>query len=651
MQLRRAPRSTPCLTLTVVRSVVASGCLLLGGCAGYQQYVKGKADIEAGHKVQGVEQLRQAMELSPSNSEYRRAYFEQRDRALAAALQRMELAIESGRFDQAREELTAAASLDARHPRVVSAQQRIEVAERHAQKLEAAEAKAQEGRLDEALQLVAAVLNEAPAHRRAASLQRQWLRHQADRSGRDLGLHPKLRESYRKSVTLSFVNASLLQVFESLKLASGLNFMFDREVRGDQRVTISVSKKSVEDVLRLLLATNKLERRILDEDTVLIYPATADKLREYQELVTRSFYVSNADITKSAELVRAIAKARDVFVDEKLNLLVIRDTAEVVRFAEKLLANQDLAEPEVMLELEVMEVATNKLTELGFRWPDAVSAGVVGAGGTRGTLTLPEARNFNSSMVRLQFNDPLIGAKLRAERGDSHLLANPRIRVRNRQTAKVLIGERVPVITTTNTANVGTSESVNYLDVGLKLEIEPSVSLDDEVAMKLALEVSNILETITRSTGTQAYRLGTRNTSTQLRVRDGETQILAGLIQRDERRANTGVPLVNDVPVLNKLFGQGTSNDTRTEIVLLITPHIVRNINVPGAGQIEFLSGTEGATGAAPIQLRPAVTPPARPAAGQRAIGGEEPAPADVPAARGDGSAPPAFTPPPIVPQ
>ena len=191
---------------------------------------------------------------------------------------------------------------------------------------------------------------------------------------------------------------------------------------------------------------------------------------------------------------------------------------------------QRCAPDQVVLELEVLEVSISRLTELGLRWPESVSGSLVGSSGKPGLLSLDEARNINSSLVRLQLNDPLVGAQLRARRGDSNLLANPRIRVRNRQTAKILIGERVPVITTTSTANVGVSESVNYLDVGLKLEIEPSVSLDDDVAMRVALEVSNILETITRATGTTAYRLGTRNAATQLRVRDGETQVLAGLI-------------------------------------------------------------------------------------------------------------------------
>lgn len=675
--MRTASRSRSCLRcLPRTRLIWLMACLQLSGCAGYQHFTAGKAQIESGQPVEGVLQLKQAMASDPSNSEYRRTYFDQRDRAVSLVMRRMDLAIETGQFDLAQAELEAAARLAEQDPRVRAGADRIQSARRHWQMLDAAEKLAAQTLLDEALAQARQVLAEQPQHRRASLLQRQWQRLQADLSGRESGVHPKLQSTYRKPVSLSFSNATLLQVFEALKLASGLNFMFDREVRSDQRVTISVSQKSVEDVLRLLLATNQLDKRVLDEDTVLIYPMTPQKSREYQELVTRSFYLSHADVNKAANLVKNIAKARDVFVDEALNLLVVRDSLEVIRLAEKLLANQDMAEPEVVLELEVLEVSISRLTELGLRWPESVSGSLVGSSGKPGLLSLDEARNINSSLVRLQLNDPLVGAQLRARRGDSNLLANPRIRVRNRQTAKILIGERVPVITTTSTANVGVSESVNYLDVGLKLEIEPSVSLDDDVAMRVALEVSNILETITRATGTTAYRLGTRNAATQLRVRDGETQVLAGLIQRDERRSNAGVPGLNDVPWVNKLFGQSNDTDTKTEIVLLITPHVVRNVTVPGAGRIEILSGTDAATGAAPIQLRPAIgqgqggagMPGTRPGVGSA----PEPGPASVPASRPnlpditrgipgmgatDSPAPPpaasqgGFYPPPVVPK
>ena len=202
-----------------------------------------------------------------------------------------------------------------------------------------------------------------------------------------------------------------------------------------------------------------------------------------------------------------------------------------------------------------------------------------------------------------------MSADLTSTKTDANLLANPRVRVINRQKAKVLIGERLPVITATTTANVGTSDTVSYLDVGLKLEIEPTISLDDEVSMNVALEVSNVLGTTTTTSGTQAYTLGTRNTSTTLQVHDGETNILAGLIQRDQQNSNTGIPGLNETPLLGKLFGQAQDSDNRTEIVLLITPLSCALSRFPGVGRQEFHAGTDNAIGASPMQLGASLAP------------------------------------------
>lgn len=576
---------------------------LLAGCAGTQSFRDGQAHLSKGQLEPGLAKLKEAVEQSPQDVEYRRAYFTERERALNALFHQAEVATGAGDFDAARQAYERALRLDSANPRATAGAARVAVAQRHWAALDESLGLARRGELDAAVSKTQQVLSENPTHVRAAQVQKQLLRQQADRSGKELGIYPRLKAAYRTPVNLSFNNASLVQVFDALKAASGLNYVMDKDVRTDLRVTISVTAKPVEDILRLLLATNQLERRVLDEDTLLIYPNTPTKNAEYREMVIRTFYLGNADAGKVAGMLRTIAKVRDVVVDEKLNLLVVRDSAEVVRLAERLIATQDVAEPEVMLELEVLEVSVNRLLEMGISWPSSVSASVMGAEGVPGQLTLNEFRNRNSGMVSLQVSDPLIAAQLRSQKGSANLLANPRVRVRNKQSAKILIGERVPVFTTTATANVGTSESVNYLDVGLKLDIEPTVSLDDDVSMKLALEVSNILETITRTSGTQAYRLGTRNTSTTLRVHDGETNILAGLIQRDERRANTGVPGLNEVPLLSKLFGAGQDSDTKTEIVLLVTPRIVRNIELPGVGLQEFLAGTDAAVGATPIQL------------------------------------------------
>jgi general secretion pathway protein D len=305
-----------------------------------------------------------------------------------------------------------------------------------------------------------------------------------------------------------------------------------------------------------------------------------------------------------ANTVKTLVKTKDLIVDEKLNLLVMRDTPDAVRMAERLVAAQDLAEAEVMLEVEVLEVGTNVLQELGIRYPEQFSYSIVGSGGTPGTVTLPEWHNRDSSLVRLTVSNPFLILNLKNETGKSNLLANPRIRVKSKEKAKIHIGDKVPVITNTSTATGLVSESVNYLDVGLKLDVEPTVTLDDEVGIKIGLEVSSIVREVRTTAGALTYQLGTRNASTSLRLKDGETQVLAGLISEEDRKTANQIPGLGDLPVIGRLFGSHLDTTNKTEIVLLITPRIVRNIARPDIRMEQFASGTEGAIGVPPLVLQ-----------------------------------------------
>ncbi len=314
--------------------------------------------------------------------------------------------------------------------------------------------------------------------------------------------------------------------------------------------------------------------------------------------MVKGFYLANADVKQTANMIRTLVKTRDVFIDEKINLLVIKDTPAAIRLAERLIAAQDLAEPEVMLEVEVLEVARTRLLDLGLQFPQSLAVSLVGAAGTPGSVTLREWQNRNSDLVRLTFTDPLFLFSLHQHDDRNNVLANPRIRVKNKEKARIHIGDRVPVITTT-TGGTGNfvSESVTYLDVGLKLEVEPQIFLEDEVGIKVGLEVSNISGTITSTTGTRTYQIGTRNATTNLRLRDGETQVLAGLIQDQDRRTAERVPGLGDLPVAGRLFSSTSDNTNRTEIVLLITPRLQRTLARPDAGSVEFAAGTEAQTG------------------------------------------------------
>src|SRR5207302_5492 len=238
------------------------------------------------------------------------------------------------------------------------------------------------------------------------------------------------------------------------------------------------------------------------------------------------------------------------------------------------------------------------MAELGLQYPQSLAVSLVGAAGTPGSVTLREWLNRNSDLVRLTFTDPLFLFSLHQNDVRNNVLANPRIRVKNKEKAHIHIGERVPVITTT-TGGTGNfvSESVTYLDVGLKLEVEPQIFLEDEVGIKVGLEVSNISGTITSTTGTRTYQIGTRNATTNLRLHDGETQVLAGLIQDADQRSADRVPGLGNLPIAGRLFSHTADSTDRSEIVLLITPRIQRTLARPDAGSVECAAGTEAQTG------------------------------------------------------
>jgi general secretion pathway protein D len=591
--------------------LAALALLLLAACAtGGGALREGRNLIEQGRVEEGIRRLEQGVSASPNDTHLRNFYLRNRDLYVSQLLYEAEKMRLLGRSDEA---LSAAQRALRLHPESAPAKAAIEaIRTDRRQRDDVAQAQRlfDSGKDSEALQKLKAVLAENPSQKDAQALQRR-----IEESRLKAAPAPTLRPEYKKPVTVEFRDAPLKSVFEVLSRASGINFVFDRDVRPDLRATIYLRDTSIEDAVSFLLVTNQLEKKILNENTILIYPNLPNKARDYQELVVRSFYLGNADVKQTLNLIKTVVKTRDVFIDERLNLLVMRDTPEAVRLAEKLIAAQDLAEPEVILEVEVLEVARSKLQDLGVRYPTQLGVGLEGAGGP-GTATLEELQGSVRPIVRINVTDPALVINLRRQDGSTNILASPRIRVKNREKAKIHIGDRLPVITTTSTANVGVSESVQYLDVGLKLDVEPNVYLQDEVAMKVALEVSNIVQEIRSEQGTLTYRIGTRNTATVLRVANGETQVLAGLIQDEDRRTADKVPGLASLPVLGRLFTSNLDNRTKTEIVLLITPYVVRNLDRPPPSALELASGTEGSLGAAPLRLPSAIGVPPRPQVG-----------------------------------
>ena len=577
---------------TILAALAAA--LALAGCAGREVFDEGRRLIETGELEQGLVRVEEAARLDPGNPEYRSYYIRQRDLAVYRALALAETARRAGLFDEAQAAYQRVLELAPANPRARGGLEALGAQRRHRALLQEAEALLAKDQASAAYAKARAVLAEDSTQREALALARRI----DERNARAALTSPRLAAALQRPVTLEFRDASLRSVLEIISRQSGLNFVFDRDVRPDLRATVFVKDTPIDEAIRLVLMTSQLERRVLNEQTILVYPDTPAKAREYRELVMKSFYLTNADAKQTANMLRALVKTRDLYVDEKLNLVVMRDTPEAVRVAERLVANQDLGEPEVVLEVEVLEVGTTLLQDLGVQWPGRLSYGLIGAEGVPGTVSLPEYLSRDSRLVQLSFSDPLFVLNLQKQDGSTSILANPRIRVKNREKAKIHIGDRVPVITSVAT-QISQTESVTYLDVGIKLEVEPTVHLDDHVGIKVNLEVSSISREIRSDTGTLTYQVGTRNATTVLRLSDGETQMLAGLISDEERRSATKVPGLGDLPVIGRLFGSTNDTAGKTEIVLLITPRVVRNLARPEARFEEFLVGTEASIGGA----------------------------------------------------
>ena len=404
-------------------------------------------------------------------------------------------------------------------------------------------------------------------------------------------------------------------VLDTVSRISGINFLFDRDLRSDARISVYMRQARVQDALDLITSTNQLAVKIIDSKTVMIYPNTPEKQREYQEQLVRVFYLSNADAKGAAAFLRAMLKVRDPFVDERTNMIALRDSQENIQLAERLIAMYDSAEPEVVLEMEVLEISSTSLTNLGVQFPTSISLTPIApsTGSSGGGLTLGNIRSLTKDNIALGLGG--VTVNLQRQVGDFSTLANPQIRVKNKEKAKVLVGDKIPIVTSTTGTGGFVSDSVSYIDVGLKLDVQPTIYPDDQVSIQVGLEVSSLGSSITTSSGTVAYQIGTRNASTVLRLRDGETQLLAGLISKDESTNSNRLPILGDIPLLGRLFSSNLDNGDRKELVLAITPRIVRNLRQPSASESEIWVGTEAAPKLRPVgglRAAPAVaTPPA----------------------------------------
>ena len=605
--------------------------ILVAGCATSQRLHSDAIRLSSeGKHEAALPLLREAQRLEPNNSEFRIDLLKEQQLYAAELLERGDEARAAGKPAEAAAQYQKALQIDPASERARRGLAALDADVRATRHVAESARLLRDGQVEAAREKANAALAENPRNE-AAKRQLVLVQAQAEKLREANAAKQAAQSIMNRPVTLQFRDANLRMVFEALSRTTGLNVILDRDVRADLKTTIFVKDAALEDTVDLILLQNQLEKRSLNANTMFVYPATAAKQKEYQDLQVRTFQVANADVKYLQGLLKSVLKIKDISMDERSGTLVIRDTPEAMAVVAKVIAAHDLPESEVMLEVEVLEIAHDRLTNLGIEIPTAVSIST--PPGVNGQLTLSELKALRVGNLLVS---PLsVGINLKLQDTDANLLASPRIRARNKEKARILIGDRVPIITNTVTpvaSGTGVvTGSVQYQDVGLKLEFEPQVYSDEEVGIRISLEVSTIVREIAGPNGSLAYQIGTRNAQTSVRLRDGETQILGGLISSTDRNTAARIPGVGQLPVVGRLFGNNAGTANKTEIILSITPHIIRPPAVVDASVREVFSGTENNIRQRALQLDPVG------AVQSQSTGG----PPGAPASTGRGSAAP----------
>lgn len=413
-------------------------------------------------------------------------------------------------------------------------------------------------------------------------------------------------------VTLRFQNAKLREVFEILARTAGVNVVFDREVRDDP-ITIFIKDLPFDDALNLILNTNGLLAQRVAADTLFIMPNNKQKQAQYQDLLMRTFYLSNASAKDAVNLIRTLVDSKKIHVDEKMNAIVVRDEPAKMRLVERLLYAIDQREAEVELDVEVLEVNRTKSLKYGVNFAKQAGYGLIPPTGGGGITTAPVNYTFRAltslGTQSYLFSIPSsVIVDFFKQDSNAKTLASPKLRVLNHKAASINIGDKQPILLSTTNVLPGqavtgaipttsTVTSIEFKDTGVKLTVEPSVNLADEVTLKLKIEVTRLGDQVTlqASPEIKQFKFGTRMAETTLMLKDDETVVLAGLIQDEERKTRSTVPILGDIPWVGELLTSTTTDRIETEVVLTITPRVVRGMTAPPIAQQAFWSGTEEA--------------------------------------------------------
>ena len=428
--------------------------------------------------------------------------------------------------------------------------------------------------------------------------------------GLDLPVDAKLPDS------LVFSSASSRNVFRSIAQFAGLNVVFDPGFR-DEIINADLRKMTLADALTSVTASTRTFYRVSAQRTITIIPDTAAKRREYEESIVQTLYLSNADMKEVIDLLRIVVDVRQVTGMTAINAVALQDTPEHIAAAARLITAIDKARPEVVIDVELLEVDRTRLREFGLQIASPGSPGISGSVDVnREGLTLQDLSNLTRADVFVT-GVPGIYYRLLKSDNNTRILANPQLRTSEGIAAQAKFGEEVPIPVTVFApiASGGINQqpitSFNYRNIGVNIDITPRTHHDDEVSLTLRIELSSISGTGSGATAGLPTFASRQITST-IRLKDGQTNMLAGLIRDEERTVLDGVPGLSDLPFVGRLFARNRKESIQTDIILTLTPHIVRTLDLTEADLQPFRLGRglrEG--GVTPVE-RPGIQQPPR---------------------------------------
>ncbi|HIE93331.1 MAG TPA: hypothetical protein EYQ83_10890 [Acidobacteria bacterium] len=381
--------------------------------------------------------------------------------------------------------------------------------------------------------------------------------------------------------SLVFRDASTRDVFSALGQFADVSVIFDPTFV-DEKVSIDLRDTTLSTALSSVARSTRNFYRVTGEQTVTVIPDTPAKRREYEEEVVQTFYLSNADVGETMDLLRLVIDLRRLAPVTATRAISVRDTPERLAATARLISAIDKARPEVVIDVELLEVNRKRFREYGLQFASP------GASGLDGSVTIDGGGRFLDELQGLASADVFVASlpglfyRLLQNDADTRTLANPHLRTSEGLAAQARFGDRVPVPATTFSpiATGGIQQqpitSFNYENIGVNIDITPFTHHNDDVSLELAIEVSNISGSGFGGLPT----FGNRSINTTIRLRDGETNILAGLIRDDERQTLDGVPWLSDLPVIGRLFARNTQDTLETDIIVTLTPHIIRVLDL-----------------------------------------------------------------------